>query len=287
VNSGGVFQTGLDGSGAGWWNKIGAVNLNGGTIRVGSGADTAGFQGLALIGMVTVGGSSASSIENFAASNSASNGVHLGQNATAGQSITFNVADVTNSPAADLVVSTKLLNTSADSIASGLTKTGPGTMLISGLSTYTGDTVVSAGTLLINGSVGGNLSVAAGATFGGTGSIAGGMLVDGGASFAVISLNDPLAVTGAVTFGSGFGIGNLVGIDWAALDLNTPYTLLENSTDFSSLGNFGSANAQDVGGGRSAYFQNGSLQIVVIPEPTVALLGGIGMLLLVRRRRTS
>ncbi len=55
VNQGGLFSTGLDGAGAGWWNKIGATNLNGGTIRVGSGANTGVFQGLALIGTVTVG----------------------------------------------------------------------------------------------------------------------------------------------------------------------------------------------------------------------------------------
>ena len=38
--------------------------------------------------------------------------------------------------------------------------------------------------------------------------------------------------------------------------------------------------------GRLAYFQNGSLKLVVIPEPGVALLGGLGLLALLRRRRS-
>lgn len=149
VNPGGLFRTGLDGAGSGWWNKIGATNLIGGTIRVGSGANTTNFQGLALIGTVTVGGSSPSSIENFAASNSASNSVHLGQNAAAAQSVTFDVADVTSSAASDLNVSTKLINTSANLTASGFTKTGAGTMTLSATNSFTGATVISGGVLQI------------------------------------------------------------------------------------------------------------------------------------------
>lgn len=147
VNPGGVFQTGLNGSGSGWWNKIGAVNLNGGTIHVGSGANTTNFQGLALIGTVTAAGSTASTIDNFAAANSASDGIHLGQNATAGQSITFNVGDVTGNANVDLTVAPALLNTSSTLTASGLTKTGAGTMLLSGANAYTGPTTVNAGIL--------------------------------------------------------------------------------------------------------------------------------------------
>jgi fibronectin-binding autotransporter adhesin len=165
VNAGGLFRTGLDGAGTGWWNKIGATNLNGGTIRVGSGANTGAFQGLALIGTVTVGGSSVSSIENFAASNSASNSIHLGQNATANQSITFDVADVTGSSASDLNVSAKMTNTSSTGTASGFTKTGAGTMTLSATNTFTGGTVISNGTLQIgNGTTDGSISTSSGIT---------------------------------------------------------------------------------------------------------------------------
>ncbi len=154
VNSGGVFQTGLNGavtgSGQGWWNKVGALNLNGGIVRVGSGANNANFQGLALLGTVTVGGSTASSIENFGASTAAYNGVHLGQNAGAGQQITFNVADVTGDQASDLNVSAKLLNTSANLTGSGLIKTGLGTITLSGANAYTGTTSINAGTVSIS-----------------------------------------------------------------------------------------------------------------------------------------
>ena len=56
----------------------------------------------------------------------------------------------------------------------------------------------------------------------------------------------------------------------------------------SNVSNFGSGNAYDLGG-KSAYFQtdinNSSLNLVVIPEPRAALLGGLGLLALLRRRR--
>ena len=51
------------------------------------------------------------------------------------------------------------------------------------------------------------------------------------------------------------------------------------------LSHFGAANQLDLGNGKSAYFEAGSLNVVVVPEPAAALLGGIGMLALLRRRR--
>ena len=55
-----------------------------------------------------------------------------------------------------------------------LTKNGSGTWVLSGANTYTGNTAVNAGTLVVNGSLGaGALSVASGATLMGSGTIAG------------------------------------------------------------------------------------------------------------------
>jgi autotransporter-associated beta strand protein len=162
-------------------------------------------------------------------------------------------------------------------------------MTIGSSSTYAGSTLVSAGTLLVTGALANsNVSVDAAATFGGSGSLGGDLTFGINSFLTIVDLNTPLTVTGAVTFGSGFGIDNILGINWQAVDLDTPYTLLANDTDFSSAGldHFGIDNAHDVGGGRSAYFENGSLQVVVIPEPRAAFLGGLGMLFLLRRRRS-
>jgi autotransporter-associated beta strand protein len=162
---------------------------------------------------------------------------------------------------------------------------------LSGTNTYTGTTLVSAGTLLVNGSLGNTaVTVDPMATVGGTGSLGGSLTFAASSFLQVADINDPLAVGGTTTFGSGFGIANLLGIDWDALDLNTPYTILSSSQDFSLAGldNFGLANAANVGlSDRQAYFINGSLAIVVIPEPHAALLGGLGLLALLRRRRSE
>ena len=97
------------------------------------------------------------------------------------------------------------------------------------------------------------------------------------------------AATRTVTFGNGFGIAQLLGITWDALDLGTPYTLISTTETFSTsdIANFGFDNRVAVGtSGREAYFTTGSLAVIVIPEPTTALLGGLGLLALLRRRRS-
>jgi hypothetical protein len=37
------------------------------------------------------------------------------------------------------------------------------------------------------------------------------------------------------------------------------------------------ANAANIGGDRTAYFQNGSLQLVIVPEPGAFALAGLGI----------
>lgn len=178
-----------------------------------------------------------------------------------------------------------------DGTGGGMTFKGGGTTTLTGTSTstYTGDTTVSAGTLLVNGSLGNSaVTVDPLAIIGGTGALGGSLTFAGDSFLEVVNLSDALAVTGTITFGSGFGIANLLGIDWDSLDLNTPYTVISTTQTFGTvdIDNFGFANAFGVGSsGREAYFTNGSLAIVVIPEPSAALLGGLGLLALLRRRR--
>jgi autotransporter-associated beta strand protein len=170
----------------------------------------------------------------------------------------------------------------------GLEKSGGSVLTLSGISTLTGDTLVSAGTLLLTGQLANSsVNVAANAAFGGTGTVGQDLGFDTGAIFQIVDLGTPLSVGGTVSFGTGFGIANLAGIDWDSLDFNTPYTLISTAQTFtvSDIGNFGLANAAPVGTGRQAYFQNGSLQLVVIPEPSTAILAALSTLALLRRRR--
>jgi autotransporter-associated beta strand protein len=166
-----------------------------------------------------------------------------------------------------------------------LTKIGGGVQTLGGSSTYTGDTLVDAGTLLINGSLGATaVTVDSDARIGGDGTLGGTLHFNVGADFQ-FSTTQTLTVNGAsVTFG-GFSITDLVGLD-SSVD-NGTYTLIDGTAAVSStnLLNLGFANAHDLGNGKSAYFETGSLKVIVIPEPAALLLGGLGLLGLLRRSR--
>jgi hypothetical protein len=164
--------------------------------------------------------------------------------------------------------------------------------ILSGSNTYTGATNFNQGTLVVNGNistsilttVGDNATLAGGGTVGDI-TFAGGSFFD---IFDAVDNTDSLASTSITFSTTGFGIDNLVfqglAVDWSSI-ANGTYTLITGTLDSTNLDHFGLANAYDIGGGRSAYFQNGSLQLVVIPEPHAAWLGGIGVLLIFRRRR--
>jgi hypothetical protein len=53
----------------------------------------------------------------------------------------------------------------------------------------------------------------------------------------------------------------------------------------SNISNFGVANAYDIGGGRSAYFSNGSLILNVVPEPSTWLLVAVASTICLTLRR--
>ncbi len=155
VNAGGIFRGGVQ--------QIGNVTLNGGTMDGTGGFSSVNF---ALNSDVTVGGSSASTIQG-------NQGLALaGSSAVAGTTRTFTVADATGNANADLTISTAVRNSYVNNFSTNLQKSGAGTMLLSGNSTYTGTTTVSVGTLLVNGSLGDTaVTVANGAFLGGSGTV--------------------------------------------------------------------------------------------------------------------
>ena len=61
-------------------------------------------------------------------------------------------------------------------------------------------------------------------------------------------------------------------VDWGTV-LNGTYTLITGTLNTANLDNFGLANAYTIGGGRSAYFEEGSLKLTVVPEPSATAFG--------------
>jgi autotransporter-associated beta strand protein len=99
----------------------------------------------------------------------------------------------------DVTLSSGLASTNTG----GLTKFGAGSLTLFGANAYTGSTVVSAGTLLVNGNSSaatGAVSVSTGATLGGSGSLGGATTLNSG---AILS---PGNSPGVLTFGSSLSL---------------------------------------------------------------------------------
>ncbi len=176
----------------------------------------------------------------------------------------------------------------------GLTYTGPGRLTLTANNTYAGATAVNAGTLIVDGNnslATGAMTVATGAALGGSGTIGGDLTLNNGARFAFAPGNT-LTLLGSSTFAlaSSFGVASLWDLSGAALDWDTintgTYTLLtggnlgSNFFSTSNISNFGIGNAAanlGTGGTKSAYFQTGSLQLVVVPEPGSLALAVVGL----------
>jgi autotransporter-associated beta strand protein len=164
--------------------------------------------------------------------------------------------------------------TALSSTGGNLTKDGAGTLTLNANSTYTGDTLVNNGTLALSST--------------------------GGLKF-VIGADD---VNNKIT-GTGAGTITLNGL--FTFDLTTASTILNDSWNIVDVANltesFGSNFNVDTftkeGGGTGAgiwtkaidlttysyQFNTASGVLTVIPEPSAALLGGLGLLALLRRRR--
>jgi fibronectin-binding autotransporter adhesin len=165
-------------------------------------------------------------------------------------------------------------------------KNGSSDVTLSGTNTYTGGTKVLAGKFLITGDssgAAGDMLIYSNAVLGGTGIIGANLKFAEGARLA---FDAALTVSAGkqVTFDA-FNITDIVGLTSSIS--NGIYTLIGGTVSFANVANVGLANAYSLGDGKQAYFQEGSLKLVVIPEPATVGMIGIGALvaLLVRRMK--
>ena len=160
-----------------------------------------------------------------------------------------------------------------------------GDVIFDGNARYSGSTTITSGGLLINADLeSSGVTVQNGGRIGGEGTVFNDLHFEEGGQFD-FRPQSALTVNGNVTF-SNFGIENVLA-NWDTLELDISHTLIAGTFDLTGVNDVGSENAVAVGEtGRSAYFEEGSLSMVVIPEPsTLGLIGlGLGIGALARRR---
>jgi autotransporter-associated beta strand protein len=313
VNQGGTLK-----GGSGRVTGLGNVTLNGGTIEVTNGLGAFGWNAsFSLGGDITVSGSTASAITTSSGSGSTAN-LYManGSNGTGGTR-TFTVNDVTGSAASDLVVSAQLARGT-------VIKAGAGTLELATGATGTETPVswqVNNGRLLVKANVTtGAVTVGSGASLGGSGTV-GALTIDAGGTLApgnspgvlstgtynqagTLSLelnglgagtaHDQLAVTGSVTL-SGL-LSATVG--YTPVNDQLLFILLNDGEDaingtFSGLaqgstvtfGGFDWRISYSADSTASTFTGGNDIALLAVPEPGAALLGGLGLLALLRRRR--
>ncbi len=121
-----------------------------------------------------------------------------------------------------VTLASQVLNEDFSSPGGGLVKLGSGTLVLNNVETYSGPTIVSNGTLRVDGSIGGVVNVKSGATLGGVGSVGGVVTVEpggsigAGASIGTLTLNSSPVLGGRVVAevdrNSGSSLSDLINV---------------------------------------------------------------------------
>ena len=201
-------------------NRVATVNINGGTMIGASGklltiwgstynltgGNVTGENGSSIaIGTDSAAGNTPAAINTLASSTTTIfSGTGTANILLDQANLTFDVADGT--AATDLRISLPI-GPRFGGRTHAITKTGTGTMELSGTNTYTGGTTVSAGTLLVNSpgslAAGSAVTVQSGGTLGGNGTIGGAITVESGGILAPGTSAGKLTVNNSVTMDSG------------------------------------------------------------------------------------
>lgn len=321
VNNGSTFSTfvqlpGGENEGGPGYGVSDGTHLGGGANQFAAGVEgRLGFRlngtNYGWMGAVFTSNTSGASIRDWAYDNSGGSIVvgRVRQEAPVGLTQLFTLSPQTG----ESFTLGSAIQDSPGSIVNRVEKTGDGSVTLNTTNTYTGTTLVSAGTLLVNGTLGGPgagaVTVNSGATLGGDGSVSGAVTAEAGSFVAPSSLLSSIGSLGLSSLDLDGSL--LIGWDSLAnfdlLDVSGALNLLSGSTltfsgspanltpgsvyvfaNYDTLGGvpeFGTVNNLP-DGFVIDYDYNGS-SIALVPEPSTslpAMLAAVGFVLRRRRR---